>query len=220
MNAAVPAIDPSPLTLQSGEPSPLGATWTGSGVNFAVHCSGAEFVELCLFDSSDKEFARLTMPSISNGVAFGFLPAPVGAPGLLYGYRVHGPYDPDQGQRFNAHKLLIDPYARAHSGTFEWNDALFAFVPDETANRLDTRDSAPYIFKGRVVDQDFDWSGDHPPATPWRDSVVYELHVKGFTQLHPEVPTALRGKYGSASRPLSCSPCSRSLASAPCSSAG
>jgi glycogen operon protein len=189
------STDTGSIALQEGEPFPLGATWTGTGVNFAVQCDGAERVELCLFDAANQEFARLTLPTLSQGVAYGFLPAPVGAPGLAYGYRAHGPYDPSRGLRFNANKLLIDPYARALSGHFEWNDALFGFAGDEEADQLDTRDSAPYIQKARVVDPNFDWSDDHPPATPWRDSVVYELHVKGFTQLHSEVPATLRGKY-------------------------
>jgi isoamylase len=183
-------------TLQPGEPAPLGATWTGAGVNFAVHCAGADQIELCLFDASgEHEIARVVLPDLHNGIAYGFLPAPLGVPGLLYGYRARGPYDPAHGLRFNQHKLLVDPYARALSGKFEWHDALFGFVGDETQAAMDTRDSAPYIFKSRVVDASFDWTGDHAPATPWRDSVAYELHVKGFTQLHPDVPFALRGKY-------------------------
>jgi glycogen operon protein len=184
------------IVLQPGESSPLGATWTEAGVNFAVHCDGASQIELCLFDSSgDREIARLPLPILSDGVACGFLPAPLGAPGLLYGYRASGRYAPAQGSRFNPHKLLIDPQARALAGRFEWHDALFGFAGEETDDQLDTRDSAPYIYKSRVVDPRFDWTGDHAPATPWRDSVVYELHVKGFTQLHPDVPGALRGKY-------------------------
>jgi glycogen operon protein len=195
MGSIEPSTDFANVVLQPGEPAPLGATWTGNGVNFAVHCDGALQVELCLFDASGRESAQLVLPELSNGVACGFLPAPAGAPGLSYGYRVNGPYDPAHGMRFNRNKLLVDPYARALSGRFEWNDALFGFSDDEKNDRPDTRDSAPYIFKSRVIDPNFDWSGDHPPATPWRDSVVYELHVKGYTQQHPEVPTSLRGKY-------------------------
>ncbi len=191
----------SAIELSAGEPSPLGATWTGNGVNFAVHCGEVERIELCLFDAHDVEYARLVMPQLTNGVACGFLPAPAGVPGLKYGYRVAGPYDPVHGLRSNPHKLLVDPYARALTGAFHWHESLFAFAGEESENKLDSRDSAPYIYKSRVVDPAFDWSGDHPPATPWRDSVVYELHVKGFTQTHPDVPARLRGKYLGLAQP-------------------
>ncbi len=184
------------LLLQPGEPAPLGATWTGSGVNFAVRCDVAQQVDLCLFDAAGRhQIAQLTMPEIHNGVACGFLPAPAGAPGLLYGYRASGMYDPPHGARFNPNKLLIDPYASALSGAFEWNEAVFGFAGNEQDGEFDPRDSAPYVYKSRVIDPSFDWSGDHAPATPWRDSVVYELHVKGYTQQHPDVPESLRGKY-------------------------
>ncbi|HTE41967.1 MAG TPA: glycogen debranching protein GlgX [Steroidobacteraceae bacterium] len=187
--------NPLQILMIAGEPAPLGATWTGAGVNFAVHCAGATHVELCVFDADGREVGRTQLPSTTDNIAHGFLPAPRGAPGMLYGYRAYGAYDPMQGLRFNPHKLLIDPYARALSGTLQWHDSLFGFVGDEGADRLNTEDSAPYAFKSRVVDPSFDWAGDHAPATPWRDTVIYELHVKGFTQLHPEVPAELRGKY-------------------------
>jgi len=197
MNAdPIDAIAPTTFALQVGQPSPLGATCTNAGVNFAVYCAGAQQVELCLFDlSGATEVARFVLPEMSNGIACGFLPAPAGVAGLIYGYRVSGPYDPAHGLRFNSQKLLIDPYTRSLASRFEWHDALFGFAGEETNNQLDTRDSAPFIYKSRVVDPSFDWTGDHAPATPWRDSVVYELHVKGYTQLHPDVPEALRGKY-------------------------
>ena len=198
----IESFAPDAIALQSGESAPLGATWTGEGVNFAVHCAGAHQVDLCLFDASGRrEITRLALPEMSNGVAYGFLPAPVGAPGLLYGYRASGPYDPAHGQRFNPHKLLVDPCARALGGHFEWHDALFGFSGVEADNQFDTRDSAPFNYKSRVVDPTFDWTGDHAPATPWRDSVVYELHVKGFTQLHPDVPESLRGTYLGLAQP-------------------
>ncbi len=195
-------VPPPNITLQPGEPAPLGATWTQAGVNFAVHCDGANQVELCLFDAAgEREIARGVLPELHNGVAYGFLPAPVGVPGLSYGYRASGSYDPTHGLRFNPHKLLIDPHARALAGRFEWHDALFGFSGDEAHDQLNTLDSAPYVYKSRVVDPSFDWTGDHAPATPWRDSVVYELHVKGYTQLHPDVPEALRGKYLGLAQP-------------------
>lgn len=195
MSAAT--VDNNTNAMQAGEPEPLGATWTGQGINFAVRCDGAHQVELCVFDPTGaQETARWVLPELHNGVAYGFLAAPIGVPGLIYGYRVSGPYDPSRGARFNANKLLVDPYTKALAGRFEWNDALFGFSGDESADHIDTRDSAPYMVKGRVVDSStFDWTGDHAPAIPWRDSVVYELHVRGFTQLHPDVPEMQRGKY-------------------------
>jgi glycogen operon protein len=201
MNAIESAA--SGIALSAGAPAPLGATWTGEGVNFAVACDGAQQVELCVFDETgEREVARAPLPDLQHGVAYGFLAAPLGAPGLIYGYRVSGPYDPAHGLRFNAHKLLLDPYARALAGAFTWDDALFGFEGEETDNRLDARDSAPFVYKARVIDASFDWSGDHPPATPWRDSVVYELHVKGFTQRHPDVPEPFRGKYLGLAQPI------------------
>jgi isoamylase len=186
-------VDINANAMQPGEPTPLGATWTGQGVNFAVHCGNAQQVELCVFDpSGTHETARWVLPELHNGVAYGFLAAPLGAPGLIYGYRITGPYDPAHGTRFNPHKLLVDPYAKALAGRFEWHDSLFGFTGDEAYDHIDTRDSAPYMIKGRVIDPAFDWTGDHAPATPWRDSVVYELHVKGFTQQHPDVPEPQR----------------------------
>jgi isoamylase len=199
------ALTSAPLTLSAGEPAPLGATWTNAGVNFAVHCGSAEHVELCLFDvqadGQAQEVARLVMPEITGGVAHGFLAAPAGRPGLIYGYRAKGEYDPARGLRYNSHKLLIDPYARALTGRFIWHDALFGFFGQEAEHRLNIEDSAPYTFKGVVADPAFDWDNDHPPATPWRDSFIYELHVKGFTQQHPDVPEHLRGKYLALAEP-------------------
>lgn len=183
-------------SLSAGAATPLGATWTGQGVNFAVYCGQAERVELCLFDEQgEQEFARLVMPEIVDGVAFGFLPSPHGKPGLNYGYRVAGPYEPALGLRYNPHKLLIDPYARALSGAFVWHDALFGFAGLEGEDRRNDQDSAPYNYKSVVVDSQFDWGESHAPAIPWRDTVIYELHVKGFSQLHPDIPPELRGKY-------------------------
>ncbi|HEY0938843.1 MAG TPA: glycogen debranching protein GlgX [Steroidobacter sp.] len=192
---AVPA-DYTAAHLQSGSPAPLGATWTGNGVNFAVYASGAARVELCLFDEKgERELVRLAMPERTENVWHGFLPAPHGVPGVVYGYRVDGPFDPSFGLRHNPHKLLLDPYARALAGKFEWNPALFGHQPDQTTELLNTLDSAPYTYKARVVHAEFAWSEDCPPAVPWRDTVIYELHVKGFTKLHPAVPERERGKF-------------------------
>ena len=194
MNAI--AIDYSQATLQAGAAEPLGATWTGEGVNFAVYSSGATRVELCVFDATgEHELMRFALPERTENVWHGFLPAPHGVPGLVYGYRVHGPYDPLRGLRHNANKLLLDPYARSLAGKFEWNPALLGYSSDADEETPDVADSAPYNYKARVVAGTFDWGEDRPPAVPWRDTVIYELHVKGFTKLNPKVPEPLRGTY-------------------------
>ncbi|HLS81798.1 MAG TPA: glycogen debranching protein GlgX [Steroidobacter sp.] len=187
--------DLSNLALLAGSPEPLGATWTGEGVNFAVYSSGATNVELCLFDErGERELTRVALPQRTANVWHGFLPAPAGAPGLVYGLRVHGPYDPTHGLRYNPNKLLIDPYARSLAGAFQWSDALLDERGDAPAGP-DPADSAPYNYKARVIDGAFDWGEDQLPATPWRDTVIYEAHVKGLTKLHPAVPERERGTY-------------------------
>ncbi|NTW97974.1 MAG: glycogen debranching protein GlgX, partial [Oscillochloris sp.] len=188
-----------------GKPHPLGASWDGRGVNFAIFSAHATRVDLCLFDSPDapRESVRLALPERSENIWHGYVPGL--APGQLYGYRVHGPYNPQQGHRFNPHKLLIDPYARALSGKIQWDKAMYGYRVDSpyTDLTIGKRDSAPYMPRSVVVDPRFDWGDDAPPATPLHESVIYELHVKGFTQLHPEVPPALRGSYaGLASAPV------------------
>src|SRR5262245_17163685 len=191
---AVP-VDYNNVTLQPGSPEPLGATWTGEGVNFAVYSSGAVRMGLCLFDSAgERELTRIALPERIENVFHGFLPAPHGVPGLVYALRAHGPYDPMHGLRYNAHKLLLDPHARSLVGQFTWSDALLGALADDE-DEPDTVDSAPYNYKARVIDGAFDWGEDRPPATPWRDSVIYELHVKGYTKLHPRVPDRDRGTY-------------------------
>ncbi|MFO7304491.1 MAG: glycogen debranching protein GlgX [Gammaproteobacteria bacterium] len=182
--------------LLSGSPEPLGATLTEDGVNFAVYSSGATRIELCLFDEQgEHELARLALPERTDHVWHGFLPRPYGVAGLVYGYRVHGRYDPQHGARYNPSKLLLDPYARSLAGTFTWHPSLFGYSQALGPDEPDTTDSGPYNYKARVISNDFDWSEDVPPAIPWRDTVIYELHIKGFTQLHPRVPEELRGKY-------------------------
>ena len=191
---AVP-VDYSNAVLQPGSPEPLGASWTGEGVNFAVYSSGASRIELCLFDDrGERELARLALPERTENVWHGFLPAPAGVPGLVYGLRAHGPYDPLHGLRYNPNKLLLDPYARALAGRFEWNAALLG-RSQESDDKLDPTDSAPHNYKARVIHGAFDWGDDRPPATPWRDTVIYEAHVKGFTKLHPKAPERERGTY-------------------------
>lgn len=188
--------DFSAATLLPGSPQPLGATWTGDGVNFAVFSSGATRVELCLYDASGaREVARLELTERTGHVWHGFLPQPHGVPGLLYGWRVHGPYAPAYGQRYNPNKLLLDPYARALGGQFIWDDALLGETIENGVAQPDPRDSGPFNHKAKVIDPSFDWGDDRPPAIPWRDTVIYELHVKGFTKRHPRIPEELRGTY-------------------------
>jgi isoamylase len=191
---AVP-VDYSNAVLQPGSPEPLGASWTGEGVNFAVYSSGASRIELCLFDDrGERELARLALPERTENVWHGFLPAPAGVPGVVYGLRAHGPYDPLHGLRYNPNKLLLDPYARALAGRFEWNAALPGRL-QESDDKLDPTDSAPHNYKARVIHGAFDWGDDRPPATPWRETVIYEAHVRGFTKLHPKAPERERGTY-------------------------
>ena len=192
-----------PLTVQSGRPFPLGATWDGAGTNFAVYSEHATEVELCLFaGAQDAQPLRVARLRERNGFVWhGYLPG-VG-PGQLYGYRVYGPYDPARGLRFNPYKLLVDPYARALAGEIRWEHSPFAYPlghPDEDWV-LDTTDSAAGMPKGVVVDPSFDWEDDRPPETPWHQTVIYEAHVKGLTRLHPEVPPALRGTYAGVAHP-------------------
>jgi len=182
--------------IREGSPFPLGATWDGLGVNFAIFSANATKVELCLFDlEGQRELERLELPEFTDEVWHGYLPD--ARPGTVYGYRVHGPYDPQQGHRFNHHKLLLDPYAKTLVGRLEWNDALFGYTLGSAKGDLsfDTRDSAPFMPKCRVIDPAFTWGQDRPPAVPWERTVVYEVHVKGFSQRHPAVPVELRGTF-------------------------
>jgi len=180
--------------LTQGRPSPLGSTFNGHGVNFALFSAHARKVELCLFEESDlKESARLALPECTDDIWHGYLPG--AAPGLAYGYRVHGPYDPSNGHRFNPNKLLIDPYARALSGPLEWNEIHCGYVAGDPRGDLsfDTRDSAASMPKSRVVAPTPAWDDDTLPHTPRSHSVIYELNVRGYTMRHPSVDAALRG---------------------------
>jgi glycogen operon protein len=181
-----------------GNPYPLGATWDGSAVNFALYAEHAEKVELCLFDeaSDAPETARLELVERTGGVWHICLPEV--RPGQLYGYRVHGPYDPSRGLRFNPCKLVTDPYARALSGPVEWSDAVFGYPlhgGEDRDLRMDQADSARFVPKGIVVDESFAWGDDRPPDVSWEDTVIYEAHVKGLTRLCPRVPEKMRGTY-------------------------
>ena len=194
MQASAPEeFVPGP-TLEAGSPQPLGASLGARGVNFAVFSASAERVDLCLFDAAGRETARLPLPSRTGDIWHGLLPKDFGGAGTLYGYRVHGPYQPFEGHRFNPAKLLIDPCATALAGDLTWHPSLNG--AEAGSDWLpDGEDSAPYVPKCRVVDPRFDWGKVRAPNVPWRDTIIYELHVKGFTQRHPAVPERLRGKY-------------------------
>ena len=188
--------------LWPGKPNPLGATWDGSGTNFALFSAHAEKVELCLFDDhGEKEVARVALPEYTHEIWHGYLPDV--RPGQLYGYRVYGPYEPQSGHRFNHHKLLIDPYAKSLVGDIQWDDALFGYrVGDEQADlSFDDRDSAPFMPKCQVIDSAFTWGKDRPAPRPWHEAIIYEMHVKGFTMRRSGVPEDQRGTFGALSDP-------------------
>lgn len=191
------------MNIWPGQPYPLGAMWDGAGVNFALFSENATKVELCLFDGPDgeREAARVQMPEHTNQVWHVYLPGV--RPGQLYGYRAHGPYAPAEGHRFNPAKLLLDPYTKAIAGVTRWSDALFGYTvghPDADLSR-DERDSASGLPKCVVVDPAFNWGNDTFPRTPWHKTIIYELHVKGFTARHPDVPRQLQGTYAGLTRP-------------------
>jgi len=186
------------MRIWPGTAHHLGATWDGEGVNFAVFSENASEVELCLFDSADApgESARVSMRECTNRVWHCYLPDV--RPGQLYGYRVHGPYSPGHGHRFNPNKLLIDPYAKAIGGHIkEWTDPVFAYVLGhaEADKSYSETDSAQLVPKSVVVDAAFTWGDDRPPQVPWSHTLIYEAHVKGMTMRHPDVPAHLRGTY-------------------------
>ena len=181
-----------------GQPYPLGATWDGSGVNFAIFSENAEALDLCLFDEpyGASEVARIPMREQTDQVWHVYLPGV--RPGQIYGYRVHGPFEPEKGHRFNPHKLLLDPYAKATTGPIAWSDAMSGYpvTADEDLDlRQDTVDSAPGMPKAVVIQPSFSWGDDKPPRTPWHNSVIYEAHVKGLTVLRDDIPEPVRGTY-------------------------
>jgi len=183
-----------------GKPYPLGAKWDGEGVNFAIFSEHAEKVELCVFDKAGRrELHRVSVTEQTDQVWHCYLPE--ARPGLIYGYRVHGPYEPEKGLRFNRHKLLLDPYAKQIVGDLKWSDSHFSYRIGHRLEDLsfDRRDSAPGMLKAMVVDPAFTWGADQPLRTPWHASVIYELRVKGFTFLHTHVPKQLRGTYAALS---------------------
>ncbi len=185
------------MRIWPGNAARFGAIWDGEGVNFAIFSQNASGVELCLYDESDpsRETHRIPLTERTHGVWHCY--SPDIRPGQLYAYRVHGPYAPAQGMRFNHHKVLLDPYAYAIAGRIQWDDSVFGYEvghPDQDLS-FSTSDSAPYVPKCVVVDQAFTWGDDRPPKIPWRDTLIYEAHVKGMTMKHPEVPENLRGTY-------------------------
>jgi glycogen operon protein len=182
--------------LEAGRSYPLGATWDGTGVNFALFSANAERVDLCIFDARGRrEIARYTLPEYTDEVWHGYLPGL--RPGALYGYRVYGPYDPSNGHRFNHHKLLLDPYAKALNGTIRWSDAHYGYRIGAARGDLsfDRRDNAGGMPKAVVVDTSFTWGNDRSPDVPWMRTVFYETHVRGYTMQHPGVPPAARGTF-------------------------
>jgi len=193
--AASPALAPSSL-VREGLPFPLGATWDGLGVNFALFSANATKVELCLFDETgERELERLELPEYTEEVWHGYLPD--ARPGTTYAYRVHGPYEPTAGHRFNPNKLLLDPYAKQIVGDLTWDPALFGYTvgsPDLDRS-FDTRDSAPFMPKCRVVDPAFTWGNERRPRVPWDRTIVYEAHLRGYTMRHPAVLHRLRGTF-------------------------
>jgi isoamylase len=189
-----------PLIVGRGAPYPLGLTWDGSGVNVAIFSAHASAVEVCLFDPAGHE-ERVRLRERTDLVWHGYLPGV--EPGQRYGIRVHGPYAPDEGHRFNPHKLLLDPYARWIDGTIHITDRLFGYAigDPEMDLAMDERDSASAMPRCVVTDPRFDWAGDRAPDIPWERTVIYEVHVKGFTAQHPEVAPELRGTYAGLASP-------------------
>jgi glycogen operon protein len=193
----------SGVRIREGLPYPRGATWGGEGVNFALFSAHATKVELCLFDDAGKEeLQRLPLPEFTDEIWHGYVPGL--HPGSVYGFRVHGPYAPEEGHRFNPNKLLLDPYARSHVGTLQWNDACFGYtIGAENADlSFDERDSAPFVPKCVVVDPEFRWrqTTKSRSAVPWNQTIIYELHVRGFTKRHPAVPKKKQGTFAGLSQ--------------------
>ncbi len=187
--------------MMEGSPDPRGAHWDGLGVNFSLFSANATKVELCLFDDTgERELERLELPEYTNEVWHGYLPD--ARPGTMYGYRVHGPYDPENGHRFNSNKLVLDPYAKAYVGELRWDHACFGYTIGAKTEDLtfDKRDSAPFVPKCRVIDPAFTWGRERAPRIAWDRTIIYETHVRGFTKLHPAVPERLRGTFSGLGR--------------------
>jgi isoamylase len=186
------------MKIYPGTPYPLGATYDGAGTNFSLFSDVAEKVELCLFDGQGNE-TRIELPEVTALCWHGYLHNVI--PGQRYGFRVHGPWNPEQGQRCNPAKLLLDPYAKAIEGEVQWNEAVFPYHFDDPEGSKNDLDSAPFMPKCVVINPFFDWGNDRPPRVPMHESVIYEMHVKGFTKRHPGVPEELRGTYAGLAFP-------------------
>ncbi|WP_026904947.1 glycogen debranching protein GlgX [Pedobacter glucosidilyticus] len=191
------------IKVYPGKPYPLGATWDGKGVNFTLYADHATGVDLCLFNTTkdETESVKIRIKERTHQIWHCYVPDL--KPGQLYGFRVYGPYEPANGHRFNPHKLLIDPYAKAIAGTLQWHNALFAYQvghEDEDFS-FSEEDSAPYIPKAVVIDSHFDWEDDTSPNTPMHKSIIYETHVKGFTMQHPDIPEEIKGTYKALAHP-------------------
>jgi isoamylase len=190
------------MRLLAGLPYPLGSTWDGRGTNFALFSANASKVELCLFDShGTREIERVTLPERTEDIWHGYRNDIV--PGQVYGYRVHGPYEPERGFRFNSHKLLLDPYAKQLTGRHVWSDAHFGYRAGSPRADLsfDRRDNARAVRKAVVIDEAFTWGGERPPSIPWEDTFIYEAHVKGLTQQREDVPPHWRGTFHGLAAP-------------------
>lgn len=183
------------MRMWPGRPSPLGATWDGSGVNFAIFCENGTGVELCLFDSPEADHETHTIPLTESTDQVWHAYFPDLLPGQVYGYRIDGPYEPDKGHRFNRNKVVLDPYARLLARSAKWDDSLFGYQMGQDDLTFSDTDSAAFAPLAMVVDPAFTWGEDRPPRTPWHKTLIYEAHVKGLTMLHPEVPEGLRGTY-------------------------
>ena len=192
---------PPPSRSWPGSAYPLGATYDGSGTNFALFSEVAERVELCLFDETGTE-SRVSLTERDAFVWHGYLPN-IG-PGQRYGYRVHGPYDPQRGHRCNPSKLLLDPYAKAIDGDIDWAQACFSYTWGDVLGEdcVNDEDSAPHMSKSVVISPFFDWDNDRHPRTPYSETVIYEAHVKGLTKTHPAIPEQIRGTYAAVAHPV------------------
>src|SRR4051812_12242685 len=187
------------MKIRPGHPYPLGATYDGTGVNFSLFSEAAQKVELCLFDDDGQE-TRHELAEVTSFCWHGYVAGL--QPGHRYGFRVHGPWDPAKGHRCNPSKLLLDPYAKAIEGEVKWDEAVFPYQFGKDPNEANTKDSAPFAPRSVVTSPFFDWAEDHPLKTPWHNTIIYEMHVKGFTKLHPEIPEELRGTYAGLAHPV------------------
>ena len=188
------------MKIWPGNPYPLGATYDGAGTNFSVFSEVATRVELCLFDEKGNQ-SCVDLPEMTGFLWHGYLPHV--SPGQRYGYRVHGPWDPKSGHRCNPSKLLLDPYGKAVEGEVKWSEAVFGHYFKNPENSKNEVDSAPFMPKSVVANPYFDWGNDRSPGTPWHETVIYEVHVKGFTKLHPQIPENQRGTYAGLAHPAS-----------------